>query len=114
MTDFFAQYASIEPWLKTKSPTPEKEWRQSPEERHQLDGLYECIWRRRTTGCPSYWWNGTRFRAGHSPARASLDLDSRDEATGERLDEIEDFVSALSLSHYLQLCAGLPEEPEPG
>src|SRR6266478_7173769 len=62
MTDFFAQYASIEPWLKTKSPTPEKEWRQSPEERHQLDGLYECILCACcTTGCPSYWWNGTRF-----------------------------------------------------
>jgi succinate dehydrogenase / fumarate reductase iron-sulfur subunit len=56
MTDFFAQYASIEPWLKTKSPTPEKEWRQSPEERHQLDGLYECILCACcTTGCPSYW-----------------------------------------------------------
>ena len=62
MTDFFAQHASIEPWLKTKSPTPEKEWRQSPEERHQLDGLYECILCACcTTGCPSYWWNGTPF-----------------------------------------------------
>ena len=116
MTDFFAQYASIEPWLKTKSPTPEKEWRQSPEERHQLDGLYECILCACcTTGCPSYWWNGTRFLGPATLLHAHRwILDSRDEATGERLDEIEDSFRLYRCHTISQLCAGLPEEPEPG
>jgi succinate dehydrogenase / fumarate reductase iron-sulfur subunit len=43
LTNFYAQYASIEPWLKTTTPTPQKEWRQSHEDREKLDGLYECI-----------------------------------------------------------------------
>ena len=43
LTNFYAQHASIEPWLHTVSPTPEKEWKQSHEDRQKLDGLYECI-----------------------------------------------------------------------
>ncbi|RTM08728.1 MAG: succinate dehydrogenase iron-sulfur subunit, partial [Bradyrhizobiaceae bacterium] len=43
LTNFYAQYASVEPWLKTTSPTPQKEWRQTHEDREKLDGLYECI-----------------------------------------------------------------------
>src|SRR5215467_8997909 len=43
LTNFYAQYASIEPWLKTTTPTPQKEWKQSHEDREKLDGLYECI-----------------------------------------------------------------------
>ena len=43
LTMFFAQYASVEPWLHTETPEPQKEWRQSPEDREKLDGLYECI-----------------------------------------------------------------------
>jgi len=102
MTDFFAQYASIEPWLKTKSPTPEKEWRQSPEERHQLHGLYECILCACcTTGCPSYWWNGTRFLGPATLLHAHRwILDSRDEATGERLDEIEDSFGSIAVTRF--------------
>src|SRR5215831_14756509 len=62
LTNFYAQYASIEPWLKTTSPTPQKEWRQSHEDREKLDGLYECILCACcSTSCPSYWWNGDRF-----------------------------------------------------
>jgi succinate dehydrogenase / fumarate reductase iron-sulfur subunit len=59
MTNFYAQYASIGPYLQTKSATPETEWRiQSPEERAKLDGLYECILCACcSTACPSYWWN---------------------------------------------------------
>jgi succinate dehydrogenase / fumarate reductase, iron-sulfur subunit len=62
LTNFFAQLASIEPWLQTKSPTPQKEWRQSHEDREKLDGLYECILCACcSTSSPSYWWNCERF-----------------------------------------------------
>jgi succinate dehydrogenase / fumarate reductase iron-sulfur subunit len=116
MTDFFAQYASIEPWLKTKSPTPEKEWRQSPEERHQLDGLYECILCACcTTGCPSYWWNGTRFLGPATLLHAHRwILDSRDEATGERLDEIEDSFRLYRCHTILNCAQACPKNLNPG
>jgi len=62
LTNFYAQYASIEPWLKTTTATPQKEWRQSHEDREKLDGLYECILCACcSTSCPSYWWNSERF-----------------------------------------------------
>jgi succinate dehydrogenase iron-sulfur subunit len=92
MTGFYAQYASIEPWLKTQTPTPEKEWRQSEEDRRKLDGLYECILCACcTTSCPSYWWNSDRYLGPATLLQAERWLvDSRDEATGERLDFLED------------------------
>lgn len=62
LTNFYAQLALIEPWLQTTSPTPQKEWRQSHEDRARLDGLYECILCACcSTSCPSYWWNSERF-----------------------------------------------------
>ncbi len=62
LTNFYAQHAAIEPWLKTETPAPEKEWLQSPEDRTKLDGLYECILCACcSTSCPSYWWNGDRY-----------------------------------------------------
>src|SRR6202451_1504866 len=62
LTNFYAQYASIKPWLKTTTPTPQKEWKQSHEDREKLDGLYECILCACcSTSCPSYWWNSERF-----------------------------------------------------
>ena len=92
MNGFYAQYASIEPWLKTSSPTPEKEWLQSKQEREKLDGLYECILCACcSTSCPSYWWNPERFLGPATLLQSYRWLvDSRDEATGERLDELED------------------------
>ena len=64
LTHVFAQYAAIEPWLRSETPEPEKERLQSPEERSQLDGYYECILCFCcTSGCPSHWWNGNRFLA---------------------------------------------------
>ncbi len=62
MTDFFNQYHSIRPYLVNDTPPPERERRQSPEERDQLDGLYECILCACcSTQCPSYWWNPDKF-----------------------------------------------------
>jgi succinate dehydrogenase / fumarate reductase iron-sulfur subunit len=92
LTQFYAQYASIEPWLKAQTPTPQKERRQSHEDREKLDGLYECILCACcTTSCPSYWWNGERYLGPAVLLQAQRWLvDSRDEATGERLDYLED------------------------
>ena len=92
LTVFYAQYASIEPWLKTDSPSPQTEWRQSQEDRAKLDGLYECILCACcSTSCPSYWWNSDRYLgpAALLQARRWI-IDSRDEATGSRLDDLED------------------------
>lgn len=92
LTRFYAQHASIEPWLKTDTPAPAKEWRQSPADREHLDGLYECILCACcSTSCPSYWWNGDRYLGPAALLQAYRWLiDSRDEATGERLDNLED------------------------
>ncbi|MFZ1108477.1 MAG: succinate dehydrogenase iron-sulfur subunit [Rhodomicrobium sp.] len=92
LSHFFAQHRSIEPWLKTDSPPPITEWLQSRDDRAQLDGLYECILCACcTTSCPSYWWNGARYLGPASLLQARRWVaDSRDEATGERLDNLED------------------------
>ena len=92
LTQFYAQHALIEPWLKTASPEPQKEWRQSRGDREKLDGLYECILCACcSTSCPSYWWNAARYLGPAALLQAYRWLiDSRDESTGERLDELED------------------------
>jgi len=88
----FAQYASIEPWLKADSAMPARERPQSLEERARLDGLWECILCFCcSTSCPSYWWNGDRYLGPAILLQAYRWIaDSRDEATGERLDNLED------------------------
>jgi succinate dehydrogenase iron-sulfur subunit len=92
LTRPYAQYTSIEPWLKTKTPAPERERPQAPEERARLDGLWECILCFCcTTSCPSYWWSGDRYLGPAILLQAYRWIaDSRDEATGERLDDLED------------------------
>jgi succinate dehydrogenase / fumarate reductase iron-sulfur subunit len=103
---FFAQYSSIEPWLHTDTPTPQKEWTQSPEDRRKLDGLYECILCACcSTSCPSYWWNSDRYLGPAALLQAYRWLaDSRDEATGERLDALEDPFK-LYRCHTIMNCA---------
>jgi len=93
LTNFYAQHASVEPWMKTDSPTPpDRERLQSKEDRSKLDGLYECILCACcSTGCPSYWWNSDRYLGPAALLNAYRWIaDSRDEATGERLDALED------------------------
>jgi len=92
MTNFYAQLRSIEPWLQTVSSTPEHEWPQSHDDREKLDGLYECILCACcSTSCPSYWWNSDRYLGPAILLQAYRWLiDSRDEKTGERLDNLED------------------------
>jgi len=93
MSHFYAQYASIRPWIRTQSTTPpDRERLQSKNDREKLDGLYECILCACcSTSCPSYWWNGDRYLGPAILLQAYRWLaDSRDEATGERLDGLED------------------------
>jgi succinate dehydrogenase / fumarate reductase iron-sulfur subunit len=93
LTHFYAQYATIQPWIRTQStPPPDRERLQSREDREKLDGLYECILCACcSTSCPSYWWNGDRYLGPAVLLQAYRWLaDSRDEAAGERLDELED------------------------
>lgn len=106
LTGFYAQHASIEPWLKTDTPAPENEWGQSPEDRSKLDGLYECILCACcSTSCPSYWWNGDRYLGPAALLQAYRWLaDSRDESTGERLDFLED-PFRLYRCHTIMNCA---------
>ncbi len=92
LSNLYAQYQSIEPWLKTDTPEPEGEWKQSREDREKLDGLYECILCACcSTSCPSYWWNSDKYLGPAVLLQAYRWLaDSRDEKTGERLDDLED------------------------
>ncbi len=92
MTQFFKQYHSIKPYLVNEDAPPERERLQSPQERDALDGLYECILCACcSTSCPSFWWNPDKFvgPAGLLQAYRFI-ADSRDQATSERLDSLED------------------------
>ncbi|HTT10834.1 MAG TPA: succinate dehydrogenase iron-sulfur subunit [Burkholderiaceae bacterium] len=92
MTLFFKQYHSIKPYLVNESTPPEKERLQSPQEREELDGVYECILCACcSTACPSFWWNPDKFvgPAGLLQAYRFI-ADSRDQATNERLDNLMD------------------------
>ncbi len=93
LNEAYAQYAAIEPWLKSETPEPgHGERLQSPEERKELDGLWECVLCFCcTTSCPSYWWNSERFLGPATLLQAyRWIVDSRDEHAGERLDALED------------------------
>jgi succinate dehydrogenase / fumarate reductase, iron-sulfur subunit len=92
LTHIYAQYRSIEPWLQTETPPPDRERLQSEAERSKLEGLWECILCFCcTTSCPSYWWQGERYLGPAVLLQAARWLkDSRDEKTGERLDQLED------------------------
>ena len=92
MSQFFKQYNSVKPYLVNHEAPPEKERLQSPEDREELNGLYECILCACcTTSCPSFWWNPDKFvgPAGLLQAYRFI-ADTRDQATGERLDDLED------------------------
>jgi succinate dehydrogenase / fumarate reductase iron-sulfur subunit len=106
LTNFYAQHASIEPWLKTVTPDPEKERLQAPEERDKLDGLYECILCACcSTSCPSYWWNGDRYLGPAALLQAYRWMsDSRDETLEARLDTVEDPFK-LYRCHTIMNCA---------
>jgi len=93
LTHFYEQHKSIKPWIQSPEPdSASKERLQSPEEREKLDGLYECIMCACcSTSCPSYWWNSDKYLGPAILLQAERWIqDSRDEATAERLDALED------------------------
>ena len=106
MTNFYAQHREIQPWLQTDTAAPPKEWKQSREDREKLDGLYECILCACcSTSCPSYWWNSDRYLGPAALLQAyRWVIDSRDEATGNRLDNLED-PFRLYRCHTIMNCA---------
>ncbi len=107
LTHFYAQLRSIKPWLQTETrPASDKERLQSPEDREKLDGLYECILCACcSTSCPSYWWNGDRYLGPAVLLQAyRWIVDSRDENTGDRLDNLED-PFRLYRCHTIMNCA---------
>ncbi len=116
LTHLYAQYASIEPWLKSKTPAPSTERRQSPEERSQLNGHYECILCFCcTSGCPSYWWNGDRFLGPAVLLQAMRWLaDSRDDGAAERLDQLEDPFRLYRCHTILNCTRTCPKGLNPG
>jgi succinate dehydrogenase iron-sulfur subunit len=108
MSQFYAQYEKIKPWLINDQPAPAIERLQSPEEREKLDGLYECILCACcSTACPSFWWNPDKFigPAGLLQAYRFL-ADSRDTATEERLADLQDPFSVFRC-HGIQNCVAV-------
>ena len=106
LSQFYAQYADIKPWIQTRSPAPkESERLQSKQDREKLDGLYECILCACcSTSCPSYWWNSDRYLGPAILLQAyRWIIDSRDENTEDRLGELEDPFS-LYRCHTIMNC----------
>jgi len=92
MRNFYAQYASVKPWLQAFEPEDGREHLQSEQQRQRLDGLYECILCACcSTSCPSYWWNGDKYLGPAALLQAwRFIADSRDQATDERLAQLDD------------------------
>ncbi len=107
LSNFYAHYAAIKPWLQSDSPPPpDGERRQSIEDRGKLDGLWECVLCAScSTSCPSYWWNEERYPGPAAFLQAyRWIIDSRDEYAGERLDQLDDSFK-LFRCHSIMNCA---------
>ena len=106
LTNFYAQYASIKPWLQTRTPAPpDQERLQSKADQEKINSPSACILCACcSTSCPSYWWNSDRYLGPAALLAAYRWLvDTRDEATGERLDDLEDPFRFVSVPHYYEL-----------
>ncbi|KZN14851.1 MULTISPECIES: succinate dehydrogenase iron-sulfur subunit [Marinomonas] len=108
MGQFYKQYEKIRPYLMNDTPAPAIERLQSPEEREKLDGLYECILCACcSTACPSFWWNPDKFVGPSGLLQAYRFLaDSRDNATQERLSELDDPFSVFRC-HGIMNCVNV-------
>jgi succinate dehydrogenase / fumarate reductase iron-sulfur subunit len=92
MENFYRQYREVKPYLINEEPEPEVERKQTPEQREKLDGLYECILCGCcSASCPSYWWNPDKYLGPAALLQAARFIqDSRDEATNQRLQQLDD------------------------
>jgi succinate dehydrogenase / fumarate reductase, iron-sulfur subunit len=114
LSAFYAQHAAIEPWLQA-GPNPAKERLQTPAQRAELDGLYECILCACcSTSCPSYWWNADRYLgpAALLQARRWI-VDSRDEATADRLGYVDDAFRLYRCHTIMNCTKACPKGLEP-
>lgn len=113
----YAQLRSIEPWMQADTPAPANQERlQSIEEREQLDGLWECILCFSCqTSCPSYWWNADKYLGPAVLLQAYRWIaDSRDEATGARLDYLDDGFKVYRCHTIMNCTNTCPKGLNPG
>lgn len=115
MTMFYDQYEKVKPWLQNDRPAPAVERYQSPEDRAKLDGLYECILCACcSSSCPSFWWNPERFLGPAALLQSYRFLaDSRDNATEERLSELDDPFSLFRCRGIMNCVAVCPKGLNP-
>ena len=115
MTIFYKQYHRIKPYLQNSNPAGDRERLQSPEDRAKLDGLYECILCACcSTSCPSFWWNPEKFVGPSGLLQAYRFLaDSRDEATDERLSELDDPFSVFRCRGIMNCVSVCPKGLNP-
>jgi succinate dehydrogenase / fumarate reductase iron-sulfur subunit len=109
LSQFYRQYRAVRPWLERRDPEPEVELPQTPADRDRLDGLYECILCACcSTACPSFWWSPDRFLGPAALLQAWRFLaDSRDQATDERLQELDDAYKLFrchSIMNCVEVC----------
>ncbi|HEY7672040.1 MAG TPA: succinate dehydrogenase iron-sulfur subunit [Gammaproteobacteria bacterium] len=117
LTHFYAQYASVEPWLKAQTPAPpDRERLQSKEDQEKINEPSACILCACcSTSCPSYWWNADRYLGPAALLQAyRWIVDSRDEATGERLDALEDPFRLYRCHTILNCTSACPKDLNPG
>ena len=115
MTQFFKQYNSVKPYLINDTPAPQKERLQSPEDREELNGLYECVLCACcSTSCPSFWWNPYKFVGPAALLQAYRFIaDTRDEAISERLDNLEDPYRLFRCHSIMNCVAACPKGLNP-
>jgi len=118
MSNFYAQYKSIQPWLQRKdeSKVGSRQYLQSVDDRQKLDGLYECILCACcSTSCPSYWWNGDKYLGPAVLMQAyRWMIDSRDELTKDRLDRLRDPFSVFRCHTIMNCTKACPKGLNPG
>lgn len=115
LTNFYKQYEKTKPYLQNSQPMPAIERLQTPDERAKLDGLYECIMCGCcSSACPSYWWNPEKFLGPAASLQAArFILDSRDDATHERLSQLEDAYSIFRCRDIMECVSVCPKGLNP-
>jgi len=117
LTEFYAQYAAVKPWLESQTPPPpDRERLQSKEDQEKIDTPSACILCACcSTSCPSYWWNSDRFLGPAALLQAyRWIVDTRDETTGERLDALEDAFRLYRCHTILNCTQACPKDLNPG